>query len=168
MKLENDAGRSRRRRSREEVKRLVDEFEASGSDRVEFCRSRGLGLSTLQRHLRARVLEAATRGGGSRLVAVRVTPMTEAIAKPPEPGDRANWRTADRRKAGLSSWNAARIDHGLGASLAMFGLGPATKVFLALKIWRTQNRAVRFYHRKRCGPNLDRTRRAFPTRRFNF
>jgi hypothetical protein len=29
----------------------VDEFEVSGSDRAEFCRDRGLALSTLQRHL---------------------------------------------------------------------------------------------------------------------
>ena len=63
----------------------MDEFEASGSDRAEFCKDRGLALSTLQRHLRARALGAATRGGGSRLVTVRVTPMTEAMAKPPEP-----------------------------------------------------------------------------------
>lgn len=73
MKLQNEAWRRRKRRSREEVKRLADEFEASGSDRAEFCRDRGLALSTLQRHLRTRALGAATRGGGSRLVAVRVT-----------------------------------------------------------------------------------------------
>ena len=64
---------------------MIDEFEASGSDRAEFCRSRGLALSTLQRHLRDRSARATTRGGGARLVAVRVTPMTEAIAKLPEP-----------------------------------------------------------------------------------
>ena len=85
MKSENEAGSRRKRPSREEVKRLVDEFEATGSDRAEFCLSRGLALSTLQRHLRARRLQSAARRGGSRLVAVRITPMTEAIAKPPEP-----------------------------------------------------------------------------------
>ena len=85
MKLQNEAWRHRKRRSREDVKRLIDEFEASCSDRAEFCRSQGLALSTLQRHLCARALGAATPGGGSRLVAVRVTPMTEAMAKPPEP-----------------------------------------------------------------------------------
>jgi hypothetical protein len=31
MKLQNEAWRRRKRRSREEVKRLIDEFEASGS-----------------------------------------------------------------------------------------------------------------------------------------
>jgi hypothetical protein len=49
MQRENEAGGSRQRRSREEVRRLVDEFEASGSGRAEFCRSRGLALGTLQR-----------------------------------------------------------------------------------------------------------------------
>jgi hypothetical protein len=85
MKLQNEAWRRRKRRSREDVKRLIDEFEASGSDRAEFCRSQGLALSTLHRYLRARRQESAARGGGSRLLAVRITPMTEAIAKPPEP-----------------------------------------------------------------------------------
>jgi hypothetical protein len=66
MKLQNEAWRHRKRRSREEVKRLIDEFEASESDRAEFCRSQGLALSTLQRHLRARRLESADRGGGRR------------------------------------------------------------------------------------------------------
>ena len=84
MKLENEAWRRRKRRSREEVKRLIDEFAASGSDRAEFCKSRSLALSTLQRHLRARSARATTRGGGARLVAVRVAPMTAAIAKLPE------------------------------------------------------------------------------------
>jgi hypothetical protein len=82
MKLQNEAWRHRKRRSREDVKKLVDEFESSGSDRAEFCKDRDLALSTLQHHLRARALGAATRGGGSRLVTVRVTPMTEAMAKP--------------------------------------------------------------------------------------
>ena len=40
----------RKRRSREEVRRLVVEFEASGSRPAEFCRNHGLALSTLQRH----------------------------------------------------------------------------------------------------------------------
>jgi len=48
MKLQNEAWRRRKRRSGEEVKRLVDEFEASGSDRAEFCRGRGLALFGLR------------------------------------------------------------------------------------------------------------------------
>jgi hypothetical protein len=48
MKWENEAWRHRKRRSREEVKHLIGEFEASGLDKPEFCRNRSLALSTLQ------------------------------------------------------------------------------------------------------------------------
>jgi hypothetical protein len=84
MQRENEAGGSRQRRSREEVRRLVDEFEASGSGRAEFCRSRGLALGTLQRHLRARRSATKAASGRSRLVAVSVTPRLEAVSKPAE------------------------------------------------------------------------------------
>ena len=43
----------RKRRSCDEVKRLVVEFERSGSRPAEFCRNHDLALSTLQRHLTA-------------------------------------------------------------------------------------------------------------------
>ena len=39
----------RKRRSREEIKWLVSEFEKSGLRPAKFCRSRGLALSILQR-----------------------------------------------------------------------------------------------------------------------
>ena len=84
MQQEIRTGRNRRGRSREEVKRLIDEFEANGSDRREFCRRRGLALSTLQRHLRARRLGTEGRNGGTRLVAVRLTPRPEAASKSAE------------------------------------------------------------------------------------
>jgi hypothetical protein len=84
MRLENEAGGNRHRRSREEVKRLVDEFEASGLERAEFCRSRTLALGTLQRHLRARRLATEAASGRPRLVAVSVTPRGEAVLKPAE------------------------------------------------------------------------------------
>src|SRR2546427_9459194 len=45
---------ARRRRTRAEVVQLVAEFVDSGMRRSEFCRSRGLSLSTLDRHLRKR------------------------------------------------------------------------------------------------------------------
>jgi len=41
----------RRRRSKEQVKRLVAEFEASGLERREFRGRHGSALSILQRHL---------------------------------------------------------------------------------------------------------------------
>jgi hypothetical protein len=82
---ENEAGSGRRRRrSREEVRRLVDEFEASGLQRWEFCQSRNLALSTLQRHLRAKQSVTEVASSRSRLVAVSVTARPEAVSKPGE------------------------------------------------------------------------------------
>ena len=48
----------RKRRSREEIKRLVSEFESSGLGLAEFCRNHGLALSILQRHLKRRRLQS--------------------------------------------------------------------------------------------------------------
>src|SRR6266446_6931945 len=45
------SGTRRRRRSKEQVKRLIAEFEASGLERREFRGRQGLALSILQRHL---------------------------------------------------------------------------------------------------------------------
>jgi hypothetical protein len=42
------------RRTRAEVQQLVSEFVGSGMARSEFCQSRGLSLSTLDRHLKKR------------------------------------------------------------------------------------------------------------------
>jgi len=49
----------RKRRSREEIQRLMVEFESSGLRQNEFCRKHGLALSTLQRQLKKRRLDAA-------------------------------------------------------------------------------------------------------------
>ena len=62
----------RKRRSSEEVKRLVLEFKASGLRRKEFCLARGMALSTLRRHLKNRCLGQGGQKTGSRLVAVEL------------------------------------------------------------------------------------------------
>src|ERR1700690_3231943 len=41
-----------KRRTRAEVQQLVAEFVSSGMRRSEFCQSRGLSFSTLDRHLK--------------------------------------------------------------------------------------------------------------------
>ena len=41
-----------KRRTRTEVQKLVEEFRRSGMLRMDFCREKGLSLSTLARHLR--------------------------------------------------------------------------------------------------------------------
>ena len=43
-----------KRRTRAEVQKLVAEFMSSGMRRSEFCESRGLSFSTLDRHLKKR------------------------------------------------------------------------------------------------------------------
>jgi hypothetical protein len=63
----------RKRRSSQEISRLVTEFEASGLRQVEFCRNRGLALSTLQRGLKGRRAEAEGQDESKRLVEVKVT-----------------------------------------------------------------------------------------------
>ena len=65
-----------RRRGRAEIERLVDLYRASGMGRKEFCRSHGLGLSTLNRHLKQQLKMQNASGGDElkphRLVAVEV------------------------------------------------------------------------------------------------
>jgi hypothetical protein len=62
----------RKRRSSEEIKRLVLEFEASGLRQNEFCRNHGLALSSLQRQLKRRRLDKAEAKKCSRLIAVEL------------------------------------------------------------------------------------------------
>jgi transposase-like protein len=69
---ENQEVPGRKRRSSEEVKRLVAEFEASGLRQNEFCRNHGLALSTLQRQLKKRRLAKGEAKEVSRLVAVEL------------------------------------------------------------------------------------------------
>ena len=64
------------RRSRAEIERLVALFGSSGMGCLEFCRSQGLALSTLGRHLRKqRSRHSDSRSKGierSRLLAVEL------------------------------------------------------------------------------------------------
>jgi hypothetical protein len=69
---ENQEGPGRKRRSGEEIKRLVLEFEASGLRQNEFCRNHGLALSTLQRQLKKRRLNKSEAKEGGRFVAVKL------------------------------------------------------------------------------------------------
>jgi hypothetical protein len=62
----------RKRRSRQEIKQLVAEFETSGLRRSEFCHKHNLALGTLQRGLRRRRVEVEGQSEGKRLVEVKV------------------------------------------------------------------------------------------------
>src|SRR5579864_8380212 len=97
-----------KRRSRAEVQQLVAEFVSSGMRRREFCQSRGLSFSTLDRHLKKRRLKRRRKriSSAGRLVPVELAavktgssylsqselPLTFGLDKPkvgrdPEPGD---------------------------------------------------------------------------------
>ena len=78
-----------KRRSREEVKRLVVEFKGSGVRPTEFCRNRKLALSTLQRHLKRRRLEnGETRSGGELSATVSNRLVTVELAGKNKDGNR--------------------------------------------------------------------------------
>jgi len=67
---ENQVGKKRRtRRTGKEVQRLVEEFISGGMNRSEFCRTRGLSLGTLRRHLKGGKQKAKQT---PRLVAVEL------------------------------------------------------------------------------------------------
>jgi hypothetical protein len=65
--------KARRRRTRQEVQRLLREFATSGLPRGEFCRIHGMTLGTLQRGLnRERIKSNDTQTDDKRLVRVKV------------------------------------------------------------------------------------------------
>lgn len=61
-----------KRRTQAEIARLVNEYGSSGMRTREFCQSRGLALSTLQRHLKQQREKGDASGGSSGLMAVEV------------------------------------------------------------------------------------------------
>lgn len=63
---------ARGRRNRAEVEQLVEEYEASGLGRQEFCNKHGLSLSTLNRHRKRKQLGAEGAEAG-RLIAVEIS-----------------------------------------------------------------------------------------------
>jgi hypothetical protein len=61
-----------RRRSRQEIKRLVTEFESSGLRQSEFCHKHNLAPGTLKRGLRGRRMEVEGQSERKELVEVKV------------------------------------------------------------------------------------------------
>jgi len=59
---ESEEVKVRKRRSSQEIRRLVAEFEASGLRLVEFCNDHSLALSTLHRGLKRRRKEVVGQG----------------------------------------------------------------------------------------------------------
>jgi hypothetical protein len=73
-------GAGRKRRTGAEVQQLVAEFMSSGMRRIEFCRSRGLSLSTLDRHLKKRRWKRKRRSAAAD---GQLVPVELAIRKSP-------------------------------------------------------------------------------------
>jgi transposase-like protein len=67
---ENQEVQLRRRRSREEIDRLVVEYQASGTRVSDFCRNHHLKPSVLHRHLKMRRLGKVEPSEVKRLVPV--------------------------------------------------------------------------------------------------
>ena len=72
------------RRTREEIRQIVAEFATSGMQQIEFCRSRGISRSTLDRHLRKQRLQDQANGRRARLL--RVELRTAHASLPASPG----------------------------------------------------------------------------------
>src|SRR5271157_6577462 len=73
-----------RRRGREEIARLAALYRRSGMGRSEFCRSHGMALSTLARHLKKQsgeqLLSGNSMAGASQLIAVELAAMPASAA----------------------------------------------------------------------------------------
>jgi transposase-like protein len=72
----------RKRRSSEEVRRLVTEFESSGLGQNEFCRKEGLALSTLRRQLKRRQAGKCQSAAGRGLVRVELARRNRELKSP--------------------------------------------------------------------------------------
>jgi transposase-like protein len=86
----------RQRRSREEVERLVDEYEASGLGRQEFCKKHGLSLSTLNRHRRQKQLGREKETLERRFIPVEIS-ATKRQASKERFGELLVWLSSGRR-----------------------------------------------------------------------
>ena len=78
------------RRGRAEIERLASLYGTSGMGRSEFCRSHGMGLSTLTRYLKkqqSRQIPAGSNGvEQSRLVAVELADPVATVSAGEYPG----------------------------------------------------------------------------------
>lgn len=101
MSEEQVVAERHRRRSSVEIRQLVKEFAQSGLRQGEFCRRRGVVLSTLKRYLeRARKAQRASAGSGA-LVAVEVA-AGPAQTQEPDSGLAVVLRSGRRIEVGAS------------------------------------------------------------------
>lgn len=70
------------RRTPAEIEQIVSEFEASGLNRTQFCRRRGLTLGTLSRYQKRLSVGSSHGASGAALVAVELAQRGNAGAEP--------------------------------------------------------------------------------------
>jgi hypothetical protein len=63
---------SAQRRTREEIRQIVAEFATSGMQQSEFCQSRGISRSSLDRHLRKQRAQDQGSRVGNQFLAVQI------------------------------------------------------------------------------------------------
>lgn len=60
------------RRTREEIRQILAEFRSSGMQQSEFCRTRGISRSSLDRYLRKQRMQNQGNGASAQLLAVEL------------------------------------------------------------------------------------------------
>src|SRR2546427_12662782 len=124
-----------KRRTRAEVQQLVAEFVSSGMRRSEFCQSRGLSFSTLDRHLKKRRWKRRRRltSSAGRLVPVELAAKKSPTQQEPSCGP-AVVLPGGRRIEVHPDFDTSRFERLVGVvewASAVVGLGPATPIYLS-------------------------------------
>jgi hypothetical protein len=96
-----------KRRTREEIREIVAEFATSGMPQSEFCGSRGISRSTLDRHLRKQRAQdqGSSAGTGNRLLAVEIRTASGSSAS-----------TSSGLVVGLTSGRRIEVNRGFDAA----------------------------------------------------
>jgi hypothetical protein len=94
-----------KRRTREEIRQIVAEFATSGMPQSEFCGSRGISRSTLDRHLRKQRAQDQGSRTGNRLLAVEIRTASGSSAG-----------TSSGLVVGLSSGRRIEVNRGFDAA----------------------------------------------------
>jgi hypothetical protein len=142
MTVENRWSASKRR-TRAEVQQLVAEFVSSGMRQSEFCQSRGLSFSTLDRHLKKRRWKTSRRpvSSAGRLVKVELATKKSPTQQEPSCGLAVVLPGAHRIEVhpDFDTNTFERLVSALERVSAVFGLGPATRIYLAAGVTDMRN-----------------------------
>ncbi len=94
-----------KRRTREEIRQIVSEFATSGMQQSEFCGSRGISRSSLDRYLRKQRAQDQGSRAGNRLLAVEVRTVSGRSAS-----------TSSGLVVGLTSERRIEVNRGFDAA----------------------------------------------------